>query len=57
MIAAGDDSNLKAAILVMPFFSGAFDASKFPDGPVNRAWAERQRRTVNPSAKPEYVSV
>ncbi|KAF2098965.1 alpha/beta-hydrolase [Rhizodiscina lignyota] len=57
MIAAGDDPNIKAAILVMPFFSGAYDEKNFPDGMMDRVWAERARRDLDPSARPEYVTV
>lgn len=57
MIAAGDDPHVKAVILVMPFFSGKFDAGNFPDGMMQRVWAERRRRVLDPYAKMEYVNV
>lgn len=57
MIAAGDDPYAKAVVLVMPFFSGAFDAKGFPDGMLNRTVAERERRIQFPATKPTYVVV
>ena len=42
MIAAGDDPNIKAVILVMPLLSGAADAAKFVVGSLDKAWEERK---------------
>ncbi|KAI9708115.1 MAG: hypothetical protein M1820_004319 [Bogoriella megaspora] len=52
MIAAGDDPNIKAVILVMPFISGAIDASMYPEGAMKKAWDERRAR-VEASGKKE----
>jgi uncharacterized protein len=56
-IAAGDDPYIKAAILVMPFFSGAFDSTNWPEGIMDRVYAEREQLTKNPDAALEYVQV
>lgn len=55
MIAAGDDPHIKAAILVMPFISGAWDSINWPAGIMDRVHAERERRTKNPDAELEYI--
>lgn len=57
MISASNDPNIKAVILVMPFFSGKFDENNYPEGMMERVWAERRQLTANLSAKPEYVQV
>jgi predicted acyl esterase len=40
-IAAGDDPYIKAFILLMPFFSGAYNSTNWPTGIMNRVYAER----------------
>jgi predicted acyl esterase len=56
-IAAGDDPYVKAVILVMPFFSGAYDSTNWPAGIMNRVYAERERLTKDPNGTREYVQV
>lgn len=57
MIAAGDDPHIKAAILMMPYFSGKFDVSHFPNGLLQRALDERATLARDPDARPEYLRV
>lgn len=57
MIAAADDPRPAAAILNMPFISGAMDAAGFPDGLLAAAWREREAAAVAGSWQPEYVRV
>lgn len=56
-IAAGDDPYIKAVILVMPFFSGAFDSTNWPVGIMDRVYSERERLIENPDSTREYVQV
>ena len=56
-IAAGDDPYIKAVILVMPFFSGAFDATNWPAGLLQRAYAEREQLVRAPAAEMQYIQV
>lgn len=57
MIAAGDDPHIRAVILVMPFFSGAYDKNNFPGGMMDRVWTERRRLVTNTTTNREYVQV
>ena len=57
MIAAADDPRLKAAILNMPFISGAQDAKAFPAGILDRAWRAREALARSELAGPLYVEV
>lgn len=58
MIAAGDDPNIKAVILVMPLLSGKGDAANFPEGSLEEAWAERKERCLSSNSRLlRYVQV
>jgi hypothetical protein len=57
MISAGDNPFIKAVILVMPFFSGAFDESNYPPGLMDDIRAERKKLCSDPSAQPSYVPI
>jgi uncharacterized protein len=57
MIAAGDDPYIKAVILVMPFFSGAYDSTNWPAGNMDCVYAEREQLIENPDATLKYVQV
>jgi uncharacterized protein len=56
MIAAGDDPYIKAVILMMPFFSGAWDATNWPEGIMGLVHDERRRIvTETPRPAPDYL--
>ena len=58
MIAAGDDPNVKAVIIVMPFLSGKADAANFVPEALADAWAERKQTclaSTTPSKR--YIQV
>lgn len=57
MIAAGDDPYIKAVVLLMPFFSGSYDASNYPAGMMERIRHERERLVAGSQASPGYVQV
>ena len=58
MIAAGDDPNIKAVILVMPLLSGKDDAANFPEGSLESAWVERRERCLSSTPSPlKYIQV
>ena len=57
MMAAADDPRLKAAILNMPFISGAMDARNFPSGIIERAWRDRELNTATSQPEVSYVRV
>lgn len=57
MITAGDDPYIRAVILVMPFFSGAFDESNYPHGIMEKVRKEREMLCADLLAKPSYVQV
>lgn len=48
MIAAADDPNIKAVVLVMPFISGAIDRTWYPPDLLDQAWKERIGRPNMP---------
>jgi predicted acyl esterase len=56
-IAAGDNPYIKTAILVMPFFSGAFDSTNWPAGIMDRVHTEREHLNKTPDATLEYLQV
>ena len=49
-IAAADDPNTKAVILVMPLLSGRRDAAGFVPGALAEAWAERRDQCLGTAA-------
>lgn len=51
MIAAGDDPNVKAVILVMPFTSGKADAMNFVPGSLAMAWEARKEKCLSTSKR------
>jgi uncharacterized protein len=59
MIAAGDDPNIKAVVLVMPALSGAYDAASWPEGLLERAWEERRAVVTGKTSASdlEYIQV
>jgi fermentation-respiration switch protein FrsA (DUF1100 family) len=58
MIAAGDDPNIKAVVLIMPFVSGSWDAQNFPAELTEKLWEERKEASAAGRAwKPTYVKV
>jgi hypothetical protein len=50
-IAAADDPNIKAVILVMPWLSGIRDASGFVAGHLAETWDERKEMCLNSTPK------
>jgi uncharacterized protein len=56
-ISVGDDPYIKAVILVMLFFSGAFDSTNWPARTMDRVYAEREKLIEKPDAALEYVQV
>ena len=58
MIAAADDPNIKAVVLVMPLLSGRADAANFVSGSLRTAWEERKARCLESNASPkQYIQV
>jgi hypothetical protein len=58
MIAAADDPNIKAVILVMPFLSGKDNAATFPPGALAKAWDYRKSKLMAPaSAEKAYIQI
>jgi uncharacterized protein len=59
MIAAGDDPNIKAVVLVMPALSGSYDAAGWPEGLLEKAWEERRAVVTGKklASDLEYVKV
>ncbi|KAG8533621.1 uncharacterized protein KY384_001361 [Bacidia gigantensis] len=46
MIAAGDDPNIHAVILCMPFNSGKLDSTLYPPGLIEKTWLERAAQSA-----------
>lgn len=56
IIAAGDDPHMKAVILMMPFFSGVWDATNWPEGIKSLVHDERRSIvTETPRPAPDYL--
>ncbi|KAF7536656.1 hypothetical protein G7054_g4370 [Neopestalotiopsis clavispora] len=56
IIAAGDYPHIKAVILMMPFFSGVWDATNWPEGILGLVHNERRRIvTEPPRPAPDYL--
>jgi uncharacterized protein len=49
-IAAADDANVKAVILMMPWLSGRRDAAGFPPGAMEEMWKERRALCLGSSS-------